>query len=837
MKYSYNWLKELSGTKLSAEKMADSLMLHSFEIERIEGGEKFENVVVGEILEITKHPNADKLRIAKTDVGKETLQIVCGAPNIEVGQKVPVALVGAELPGGFKIKEAEIRGVKSFGMLCAEDELGLGIDHRGIMILDKKAKVGQSLSKFLGTDDTSIEIDVLANRGHDALSHVGMAREIAALAGRRFEYDYDGLNLPRKKTEKLSVQIKDKKLCPRYIGAVMEGITVKESPEWMKRRLEISGIRPINNVVDATNYVMLELGQPMHAFDFDKIATGGKAKIIVRRANEMEKIKLLDESEKELCDDDIVIADEKEAVALAGVMGGFDSGVSSSTETIVIESANFDASSIRRTRMRLGIISDAALRYEKDMDPNIAEKAMARIIEILEHTADAKLEGITDIYPHRANSWKVKLDLDQVDKLLGVRVPAGVVKKILTSLELKPVSSGKKITVTIPTFRIDLKTQEDLIEEIGRIYGYEKIKPAAPLIRLHAAKVNEKRIFARLVKDSLVSQGFSEVYNYSFYSQRDAGLAQLGSIRHLELENPANSDQALLRTSLIPNILKNVRENLKNFREFQIFEMGKVYWPARKATVEQIAQEIEEKEVKNSFGKMKKNIAASKLDDTALPEEKEMLVGALVLEKKSAKDEKQDKRHESGFFAAKSFIDGLFSRIGIADHYYDNFNNSPTDTPKSLWHESRSAEIKIEGRGDAVGYMGEINPLVLAQFDIHTRIVMFEFDMGKLFDFAEQERDFRLISKFPSVIRDVSMVADGSVRVDDILETIQSVGGDIVSDVDLFDAIDFSDGTTSFAFHVILGAEDRTLSGKEIEDAMNSIMDALEEKLKVKIRK
>ena len=577
---------------MSVEKLADNLMLHSFEIEGIEKLENLKDVVVGEIMEISKHPNADKLRIAKVNIGKEVLQIVCGAPNIEVGQRVPVALVGAKLPAsplggskGFEIKEAEIRGVKSFGMLCAEDELGLGTDHSGIMILKKNAKLGQPIAKIFGLDDVSIEIDVLANRGHDALSHVGMAREIAALEGKKVEYDYDGLGVAKKKTEALLIEVKDKNLCPRYVGAVMKGITVEDSPQWIQNRLKMSGIRPINNIVDATNYVMLELGQPMHAFDFDKISDGQKANIIVRKAAKGEKLKLLDESVKELGENDIVIANEKEPIALAGVMGGLGSGVSKNTKRIVIESANFNASSIRRTRMRLGIISDAALRYEKDIDSNIAEKAMARIIEILEHTAGAELEGVKDVYPKKVNPWKIKLRLDYANKLLGETVPAGTVKKILRSLDLKVAGSGKNISVGIPTFRLDLRTEEDLIEEIGRIYGYEKIKSRAPLVSLQPAKINEKRIFARLVKDVLVSQGFSEMYNYSFYSQRDANLAQLGSLKHLELENPANPDQALMRVSLVPNILKNTRENLKYFREFEIFEIGRVYWPAQNLAI------------------------------------------------------------------------------------------------------------------------------------------------------------------------------------------------------------------------------------------------------------
>lgn len=803
MKYSYNWLKELSGTKLSAEKVVENLTMRSFEVEGLEKiGGGLDGVVVGKILEIKKHPNADKLRLARIDVGTKEIELVCGAPNIEVGQKVPVALLGTKLPNGMEMKEVEIRGVKSSGMICAEDELGLGTDHSGIMVLDPKSKIGAPISKTMELEDNILEIKILPDRAHDAQSHVGVAREIAALEGRKFDYDFEGLKLPKKKSAKVSIEIKDKKLCPRYIGAVVENIQIKESPAWMKNKLQASGIRPINNIVDATNFVMLELGQPMHAFDLDNISDE-KAKIIVRRAKKGEKIKLLDESVRELDENDLVIANEIESLAIAGIMGGQESGINEKTKAIVLESANFNATSIRKTRTRLNIKTDASDRFEKDIDPNLAEKAMVRLIEIIEHIAGGKIEGVCDVYPNKISSWKIKLDTAYANSLLGEEISSKKMVEILSLLDIDAKQKGKIIESKIPTFRIDLKTQEDLIEEIGRIYNYGKIELRAPLVTISPSPTNEKNIFTRNLKNILVSQGFSEIYNYSFYSQRDAGLAQLGSIKHLELANPQNPDQALMRVSLVPNILKKIRENLKNFREFHIFEIGHVYWP----------------------------------NSGTLPDEKEMLVGAIVLEKKNAKEEKQDKRRQSSFFEVKSSVDGILAQLGISDQYYDNFNSSPIETPKSLWHESRSAEIKIEGKEKAIGYLGEINPFVLAQFDIHTRVVMFEFDLEKLFEVSEMEREYVPIRKHPVVVRDISLVAEAGVRVDDILKTIQKSGGDFVLDVDLFDAIDFADNSTSFAFHIELGADEKTLTGREIDELMEKIITNLERELRVKIRK
>lgn len=824
MKYSYNWLKELSQSSKTPTEIKELLMLHAFEVEGIEEHEnKLEGVIVGEILELEKHPNADKLQVTKVNVGKETLQIVCGAHNISVGDKVPVATVGTVLPGDFKIKEAEIRGVKSFGMLCAEDELGLGASHEGILLLDKNLEVGMAISDVLGLDDAMIEVDILANRAHDALSHVGMAREIAVLEGDELDYDYEGLKLSKAKSKKLSVEIKDKNICSRYIGAVMENIEVCDSPQWIKNRLQLAGIRPINNIVDATNYVMLEIGQPLHAFDLEKISSmqisnsklqipnksqssndkKQNVKIIVRNANDGEEITILDGTVKKLSKEDIVIANEKEAIALAGIMGGLETGVTKETKNIVLEAANFAPATIRRSRMRLGISSDAALRFEKEIDPNIAEKAMVRVIEILEHIANGEFEGAVDEYQNKKKSWSIKLNLEYVDKLLGIKVPQKESKKILSLLGIKVSGMGNIVACEIPTFRLDLNTQEDLIEEIGRIYGYDKVPVIAPLVSVQPSPINEQRAFSRNTRNILVALGFDEVYNYSFYSKKDIEITGLEALKHLELDAPMNPEQAFMRVSMIPNILKNVRENLKNFKQFNIFEVGNVYWP----------------------------------NGAVLPEEKLLLTGAIVTEKKSAKEEKMDKRHGSVFFEAKSQVNHMLAQLGIIDHYYDTFEASPIDTTLAVWHKTRSAEIKIQGSGKSIGFIGEINPFVLEQYDINSRVAVFEFDMQALREVSEGEREFQPIRKHPVVIRDISLLAESGVRVDEILMTIQKAGKELVLDTDMFDAIDFADDSSSYAFHIVLGADDRTLTGKEIDDVMEKIVSGLEAELKVKMRR
>lgn len=833
MRYSYNWLKELSGTKLSPEKLADLLTMRSFEVEEIKKvGEGLEKVVVGKILEIKKHPDADRLQVVKVDAGKiegET-RVVCGAFNIKTGDKVPVALAGIKLPNGLQIREAEIRGVKSQGMLCAEDELELGKDHSGILILSKKLKPGTTLSKALRLNDTILDLDILSNRGHDALSHIGIAREICALENRNCEWlRMDKRMNANANRNLIDIKVEDGKLCPRYIGAVMENIEIKESPEWIKSRLVACGFSPINNVVDATNYVMLEMGQPTHAFDFSKVKSveipnsklqitnkfqiqnSKSKKIFIRKAKKGEKIKLLDENIVELNTDDLVIADSEKALAIAGVMGGFDSGVTKETRIIVLESANFNYATIRKTRMRLGLNTESSYRFERELDPNLAEKAMARLMEIISETANGKLKCVKDIYPRKVLPRKIKLDLDYVNKLLGEEIPTEKVVKISELLGLKiklplnlPLEKGEGVArVEVPTFRIDLKNQEDLIEEIGRIYGYEKIKPIVPMASVTPAKINEQRMFERKVKSILANGGFSEVYNYSFYSQKDAEAAGLEEAKHLELENPMNPEQALMRISLIPNLLKSIKNNLKNCKEFNIFEIGRVYWPKSEV----------------------------------LPEEKKMLVGAVVKTTNNLRKTTYDKKAES-FYLAKGYADSLLSQLGIANQYYDNFKISPEENFESLWHKTRNAEIKIEGQEKTVGHLGEISTLVLEEFGIFQRVAIFEFDVEKIKEISETEREYEPISKYPSITRDISMIVNEGVRVADVLMNIQASGGDLVLDVDLFDIFENEkERAKSLAFHIVFGSAERTLENKEVDKLMEEITTNLEEDLKVRIKK
>jgi phenylalanyl-tRNA synthetase beta chain len=679
MKYSYTWLKELSGTKLPSEKVADLLMMRSFEFE-----------------EMKKE-------------GKET----------------------------------------------------------------------------------QLEFAILPNRAHDMLSHIGMAREICAVEGRKFHFPT--FHFPTSDVGKLKIDIKDKNLCSRYIGAVLENIEVKSSPKWMQERLLVSGVKPINNIVDITNYVMLETGQPLHAFDLDKIKSEFPIsnfqfpKIIIRKAKKNEEIKLLDEKIYKLNENDLVISDSINPIALAGVMGGIESSVTNKTSSIILESANFNSTNVRKTRTRCNIITESSYRFERDIDPNLAEMGAARAIELLQKYGgnNAKLLSYIDIYPKKFKPWQIKLDSDYVNSLLGEKVPVSKIKNILENLDVKAKVSGKYLNCEIPTRRIDLKTQEDLIEEIGRIYGYENIPSKAPCVDLQTPTRNEKRILEDKLRDIFIGSGFSEVMNYSFYGADDIEKCGLDIKDHFEVANPMNPEQQYMRTRLIPGILKNVELNLKNFENFSIFEMGRIY-----------------------------------LDPNAkIPDERTLLAGALVNE--------ADKKNI--FFELKGKIEALFDSLGI--------KNADFVEPKvvgSICHPKRSAIIKLNDK--IIGYICEINPKVLSEYKIKTRVAVFELNTVETRLIASLQREYKSISKFPSVKRDISMYVGEKTKYADIESKIYSAGGKLVLGVDLFDIFE-KEGEKSMALRIEIGSSAKTLTSEEIDGMMKKIVSKLEKDLKVKVRK
>ncbi len=662
--------------------------------------------------------------------------------------------------------------------------------------------------------ETQLELAILPNRGHDALSHIGMAREICAAEGRKFKFLMSNIkellkSIARQKLNfrKLEIKVENKKLCPRYIGTILENVKVESSPQWLQEKLWVCGVRPINNIVDITNYVMLETGQPLHAFDLEKIEsefpisnfqfpnksqlqiTSYKLQIIVRKAKKGEKVKLLDEKEYVLGENDLVIADVKKVLALAGVMGGLDSSVSEKTTAILLEAANFNPTGIRKTRIRHGILTESSYRFERELDPNLAEAGMARAIELIRKIGgeNIKITALTDVYPKKVKPWRVKLDPDYVNCLLGEKIPAGKMKNILENLGLKILGNlVSKWIVEIPTFRIDLKTQEDLIEEIGRIYGYENIKEQPLKINLSKIKRNKKRDFENKLRDILVSLGFSEVMNYSFYGADDITKCNLKVEDHIKVANPLSLDQQYLRSSLAPNILKNASLNLKNFSQVQIFEIGNCFfWEKAKSR------------------------------------EKAILAGTLT-----------DKKEKSDlFFELKGKTEALLDNLG-----YKNSRFLKSSSPILFWHPTRTAEIEVEGK--KIGRIGEVNPKILREYGIKSRLALFEIQLSELLEKVgyPQEKAYQPISKFPVVERDLSMFIGEEVSYADLQEKILRVGGKLILGVDLFDVFE-KEGRKSLAIRLKIGSDKKTLTSEEVEAVMKKIISVLEKDLKVKVRK
>ncbi len=689
--------------------------------------------------------------------------------------------------------------------------------------------------------DYVLDIDVLPNRGSDCFSHIGMAREIAAIVSNDFQATKYKLDEDKKLKTKdfIALSVENKNDCFRYTGRIIVDVKVGSSPKWIQDRLKICGLRPINNIVDITNYVMLETGQPLHAFDFSKIeseipnsqfppASSGTNQIpnpldaertplrvasqnskiktiIVRRAKKGEKIITLDNEKYDLDRDVLVIADSKEPLAIAGVKGGKKAEVDKGTKTIILESANFNAVLIHQISRELKLKTDASWRFEHKIDPNLTKTAIDIAAYLIQKTvrpqgAQPKIaSGLIDFYPKKLLSKKIKLDLDYVEKLLGVRISEKKIRKILEKLGLKIVNCKLKIlNVVVPTCRLDISLPEDLIEEIGRIYGLQNIPAIFPTAALIPPEKNFAVFWEREIKNILKELGFSEVYNYSFIGEKQAEVFgyRVGEIS--EIENPMSADQRYLRPSLAPNLLKNVKENFKYLDRIKIFELEKIFLNKKKA-------------------ENKKEII-----------EKRMLTGLIA--RKNTKEE--------SFYQLKGTIDSLFNKVGISDIWYDDYQQTPEESNLAIWRSDRSAEIKIGN--EEIGFLGEIDSSILKNIGINGKIILFDIDFEKLTKLCSEEQEYQPISQYPAAVRDLSILVPAKVKVVDVLNKINTIGGSLIRDVDLFDIYDgegLSTGKKSLAFHLIYQAKDRTLNTKEIDVIQNKIIKALEKSPEWKVRR
>jgi len=830
MKFSYNWLKEYVNIKETPEKLAEVLTMHSFEVEGIEKLDKgLEKVIVGKVIEIKKHPNADRLKIATVNTEKEILQIVCGAPNVDVGQKVAVALLGAELPNGMKIEEREVRGIKSHGMICAEDELGLSANHEGILVLPEELEIGMPIAKFLNLADTVLDLNILPDRAHDALNYWGVAKEIAAILGRKMKkgiYDSARFTFTENKKESvkkiIEVDIQDKKLCRRYSARVVKNIRVAPSPLWIQDKLKLSSIRPINNLVDISNLVMLETGQPLHIFDIDKIEyVNPKSqleqtkRIIVRKAKKNESILALDGKEYKLNENNLVIADIKKPLAIAGIMGGEFSGVISKTKNIVIEVASFDPVNIRQSSKSLELASDSCYRFEREPDRNLTLLALNRAAELIQEISGGEIaRGVIDIYSMKTRPVKIKMELSAVEKLLGTKISAENIVRILNNLGLIVQKKKKEaLEIIVPTRRLDITGPIEIIREIGRIYGYHKITPVNPKVELVLPKINLAVSYRNKMKNILAANGFTETYNDSFVGGKELSGVGTGSEDYLELANPLNPEHKYLRLSLIPSILNNISDNSRNLGDenIKIFELGKVYY---------------RKYMGNNACVLD---GKSRTGDKGVSE-KFMLAGAIY-----------DKNSKELFYQTKEIAELMLNFLGIKNVTYSSLSEQCAHMP--VWHLTRTAYLSVDH--SVIGIMGEIDPKTRENFKIDGRVGLFNLDFKKIADIASAEKIvYEKFSKFPAVKLDFAVLAPKKILWSEIKEVVSRVGGGLVKSIELFDIYEGKNiitdnliGKRSLAFHVVYQSQDKTLKDEEVKAVTDKIIEELKNKLGVSLRR
>ena len=797
MKLSIKWLKDYVALPDSVDELARRLTMAGLEIEGISRpGDGLKGVVVAQILASEKHPNADKLSVTKIDDGSGTpLQVVCGAKNYKVGDKVPLATVGAELPGGMKIGKAKMRDVESFGMLCSSKELGLTEDSAGLLILDGELKVGTPIAQALGLDDVIFEVNVTPNRS-DALSHLGIAREVATLLGVPLQRPEARLTeSATDASSKIQIRIEDAERCWRYAARVIEGVAVKPSPKWMQERLKAAGVRAINNLVDVTNYVMLEYGQPLHAFDLDRI---GGAQIVVRTAKAGEKLKTLDDKERTLHAEDLLICDAQSPLVLAGVMGGASSEVTPQTTRVLLECATFQPTTVRRSSKRHALHTESSHRFERGTDvsvvPEVLDRAAALIVEVGGGTV---LKGRVDAYPTKKDARQVTLRTARVGEVLGVAVPAAECAKVLSSLGFVK-RSGDDVSATweVPLARVDVSIEEDLIEEIARIRGFDAIPAALPR-GLNALEPERPWVTAeRRIRAALAGEGLDEVVNYSFVSPAElaAFQAEKGAIA---VSNPLSVEQSTMRTtlfaSLVPNVTRSARFQATGVR---FYEIARSYVPHEKG------------------GENGKPVALETLQ----------VAGALWgvrdgVRSWTGKDAPID------FYDARAVVEAVLQSLHITGATFE-----PLDSP--WYHPRAAATVKVGGR--VLGTLGELHPRAQKRLDAPTGIFLFQLEVEALLAEAKLVPQATPLSRFPSVLRDLAVVVPSELPADKVRAVILDVGQPLVDEVRVFDVYaghQVGEGKKNLAFALRYRAADRTLTDAEVTEAHQKIVATVTERL------
>ena len=797
MNVTLNWLKAYIDFEFSPNELADRLTMLGIEVESVKHlGTDLEGVVVGSVASIRPHPNADKLVLCQVDTGgPEELQIVCGAPNVREGMLAPVATIGATLPVGLTIKRAKLRGETSEGMLCSEKELGLSDAAAGLMELPTDIPLGTPLSEALGLDDVVFELEITPNRP-DCLSLIGIAREIRAETGNPLKPPTVDLTESDINAQELtSVTIDAPDLCPRYAARVIQGVKVAESPAWLQQRLESVGIGVINNIVDVTNFVLMEYGQPLHAFDYHKLTEN---RIVVRRAREGEHITTLDEVERELTPDMLVIADAEQPVALAGIMGGYDSEITEATCDVLLESAYFNPSSVRATAKALGISTEASYRFERGADPGVVLAALDRASQLIAELAGGTIcEGVVDVYPGQQPLTEIQLRPERVNFVLGTTLEASEMVQILNRLGFDVDATGDIYHVTVPTFRADITREIDLIEEIARVHGYDNIPTTLPKGDIPVPAQDPKTEIRKRIKHFLLAAGMMEAVNYSFCDPNCFDKIRLNPddpLRNtLRLQNPLSPEMSVLRTTLTPGLLANAQHNRNHqIDTIALFEIGGVF-----------VHDGEEKEPERVAGVLAGQIGEGVYSDPYRPPD---------------------------FFDIKGLVEEMLEVCGVVD-----WTLQKTDTP--TFHPGRNAEVLL---GDKrIGVFGEVHPEVLENYDLPYKAYLFEFDLDGLTDVATFAKRFEPISVYPKVARDLAIVVDKEILSDMPTALIYTTGGDSVDSVRLFDVYEGEQvpkGKKSLAYTITYHSATETLTDKAVNALHDEVVKGLNRELGAELR-
>lgn len=786
MLISLNWLKQyidLDGIEIN--EMENALTMIGQEVEKIDiVGGNLDKVVVAHLEEVKKHPNADSLTLCKVNNGKEILQIVCGATNHKTGDKVALAQVGARLKEDFTIKKGKIRGEESNGMLCSEDELGIGSDKDGIIILPEDAPVGVPFKDYLGINDTVFELEITPNRP-DCLSHIGIARELSAYYGKELKYPETEIKneIEEKTSDNVKITIEDSNLSRRYVTRILKNVTVKESPKWLKERIEAIGLRSINNIVDVSNFILMEMNHPNHVFDLDKIE-GNEIK--VKSAVKGDKLVTLDEQERELEDGDIVICDSKKILALGGVMGGLDSEVTDNTKNILLEVAQFNPQNIRKTSRRLTLSSDSSYRFERGIDVEDSIKVINRLANLIQEVAGGEiLNGYVDVYPVPHENKVAELNFERLNRFVGKVIPREKVIEILRNLEIDVKDNGETLTLTAPSYRGDLELEQDYFEEVIRMYGFDNIENILPRVDINKNSTLDTTKLTDRVKTICASVGLKEVINYSFIPKdalQKLKFTGVSEDKLIDISNPITEDFVTMRPTLLYSLIKNAKDNMnRNVSNIRFFEVSRTF---------EKAEELAKEDIKVGI------ILAGENDKTLW----------------------NPKPVHYDFYDLKGIVEEIFSKLK-----FQSF--SIKRSVQTEFHPGRSADVFV-GK-EYIGSFGEIHPDVLENFGLNKKTVLVaEFNIELIKKYINKPFVYQGIVKYPAVPRDLALVMNENILVGDVLKTIEKIDKKVekVELFDIYQGIGVEPGKKSVAISILLRDDSKTLEEKEINDIIDKIL-------------